>query len=316
MLTGYLQLKVQKTTIIFNPKANLGRALQIEEKLRSCLPDNSHIEWIQTEHIGHATHIAQSAVESCSDRIIAIGGDGTIHEVINGLMKSRKEKLPILGIVPVGSGNDFAFSLGISTDPSKALDQSLSGEDQPIDIGYLKNSKGEIEYWSNAVGIGFDAIVVIHTRKMQYLKGFTVYFAAVLRTLFFNHNAFHLETVIDNKNFDKNLLMLALCNGQREGGGFYLAPQAEQNDGFLDFVILNYVSKIKLLASLPKFLDGTHTKLAHVDHGQFRSIKINAKQPLIIHTDGEIYAGFDSSIKEMEDSIPKLHTIQMLDLIM
>ena len=264
MLTGYLQLKQNKITIIFNPKANLGRAWQTEESLQSCLPDDSHIEWLRTEYPGQATYIAQTASESRSHRIIAIGGDGTIHEVINGLIKSGKKDLPSLGIVPVGSGNDFAFSLGISTDPCTALDQSLTFKGQPIDIGYVKNSRGEIEYWSNAVGIGFDAIVVIYTRKMQYLKGFTVYFAAVLRTLFFNHKSFHLEGVIDNKKFDANLLMLALCNGQREGGGFYLAPQSEQNDGLLDFVMLNYVSKINLLASLTKFLDGTHTELSHV----------------------------------------------------
>ena len=258
---------------------------------------------MRTEGVGHAIEIAMAAAERSVDRVIAIGGDGTVHEVINGLMNSGMKELPSVGIVPVGSGNDFAFSLGISNNPSEALKQSLEKEDFPVDIGYIKNSSGRTEYWSNAVGIGFDAIVVIYTREMSYLKGFTVYFVAVLKTLILNHEPFHIEATIDGQPLGKDLLLLALCNGKREGGGFFLAPEAKLDDNLLNYVTLGFVSKIKLLASLPKFLDGSHTKLKHVSSGQFEDIKIRSDKPLVIHTDGEIYSGFNSDVKELQIGI-------------
>ena len=130
-----------------------------------------------------------------------------------------------------------------------------------------------------------------------------MYFVAVLKTLFFNHKAFHIEATIDDQPLDKELLMLALCNGKREGGGFFLAPEAKQDDNLLNYVTLGFVSKIKLLASLPKFLDGSHTKLKHVSSGQFKDINIRSDKPLIIHTDGEIYSGFNSDVKELQIGI-------------
>ena len=141
----------KKITVIFNPNANLGRAWSVENTLRTQLVNYNDVEWIRTIGVGHAIDIAKSAAEHSVDRVIAIGGDGTVHEVINGLMNSGKKELPSIGIVPVGSGNDFAFSLGISSNPSTALEQSLEEDDFPIDIGYIKDSSGRMELQSELV---------------------------------------------------------------------------------------------------------------------------------------------------------------------
>ena len=315
MLTGYLQLnrKKLKYAAIFIPNANLGRAFKLEYRLKDQLHKQISIDWFRTECVGHAKQIAHSCAESNYERVIALGGDGTVHEVINGLLKSKKQCLPSLGIIPVGSGNDFAFSLGISNNPFIALNQSLYQKTFPTDIGFIQNSDQQIEYWSNAVGIGFDANVVIYTKEMKKLKGFILYLAAVLKTLFKNHTVINIEATIDGETINDNFLMFSLCNGIREGGGFYLAPDAKQDDGLLNYVSLSYVSKLKLLTSLPKFLNGTHIKLDHVATGHFRNVKIRSNSNLIIHTDGEIYATDKSNTKEIYIGIipEKIHVVKI-----
>lgn len=291
----------QKIRLIFNPFANLGRVQPIASSLHPIVEKYSNVEWVETGAPGHAAELAKQAGLQGCDLVIAAGGDGTVHEVANGLMHLPAAQRPALGIIPTGSGNDFAFSSGIPVAPQEALRTAIAGHPHPVDVGRIEDDCGRAEFFTNAVGIGFDAIVVIHSRNVPMLQGFGIYLVAVMRTLIFNHHPFLLKLEMDGKSTRQSLLMLAICNGQREGGGFHLVPDGKNDDGWLDTVALQRVSRTKLLLqTLVPFLKGTHTRLAHVHMDQARTISLESDIPLIIHTDGEIFAGFDADVRRLK----------------
>lgn len=294
----------QKIKLIYNHIANHGRAASVVSALRPITEVHGQASWSGTVFPGHAAELAREAANEGCDLVIAIGGDGTVHEVVNGLMQVPSENRPTLGVIPIGTGNDFSFSIGTPTNPTAALRRILTGTPHAVDIGRITTSEGRSEYFSNAVGIGFDAIVVIHSRSVPVLQGFAVYLIAVLRTLIFNHHPFTLKMETQDGKEERALLMLAICNGQREGGGFNLVPEGKSNDGWLDTVALHRVTRAKLLfRTLVPFLNGTHTNLPHVSMNRIKSLTIQSDIPLIIHTDGEIYAGFGSDVRQLRFEI-------------
>jgi diacylglycerol kinase (ATP) len=293
------RMKKQKTLIIFNPSANHGRAKELEKTIHGMVKDYGGLDWECTVVIGETEEIAFRATHSDYKHLIAIGGDGTTQEIVNGLMTVPKEKRPSLGIVPIGSGNDFAGSLGISKDYVSALISALTGTAHSVDIGLLQTNTGTKRYWVNVVGIGFDAVVDIRTRKMVFFTGFWLYLAAAIQTILRNHTPYHFSGTLNGKKFERKLLMLIISNGKREGGGFKIAPRARQDDGELNYVGVNVISRPRMLFTLPYFLNGTQDQLSYVETGKLKKLEINADHPMQIHADGEIIAGFDSRITRL-----------------
>jgi len=229
------------------------------------------------------------------DRIIAIGGDGTTAEVINGILSCPTGKQPTLGILPVGSGNDFAGGLGISTNLKEALLKALGTKTRAVDIGTLQTDNADIYHWINVVGVGFDAVVDIHTRSMPVFSGFWLYFFSALKTILQNHNPYQFNGRMDDNVFQRRFLMLIISNGRREGGGFRIAPRAKLDDGLLDYVGVHEISRLRMLMTLPYFLKGTQERLPYVESGSLKQLEIKTDRPMQIHADGEIIAGFDST---------------------
>jgi len=289
-----------KTMVIFNPVANRGHGGEIEDCLKNCLPKPNEIIWERTDKAGDAQRIAVKAVQRGFKRIIAIGGDGTTAEIVNGMMRYPKSKRPILGIVPIGSGNDFAAGLGIPPEPKEAMYQALHGTSQPVDIGMLKTNYSPLHYWVNAVGIGFDAVVNIHSRNMKVFSGFGLYLASALKTILQNHIPYHVIGKIDKQTWDKKFLMLVISNGKREGGGFKIAPHAQLNDGYLNFVGVMEISRLRMLITLLYFLQGKQEQLPYVESGLLNKMEITTDHPMQIHADGEVIAGFDSNITSLQ----------------
>jgi len=293
----------RKVKLIFNPIANLGRAWPVAAALRPLVYELGGADWSGTVYPTHATELARQAAEEGYELVVAMGGDGTVHEVANGLMQVPPEQRPRLGIVPVGSGNDFASSLGISARPEEALRQVMTGTPHPMDVGLISDGSGRQEYWTNAVGIGFDTVVTIRSRRVPIVQGFGVYFVAVLQTILLNHDPFHLTIRTDSEQFEKDLLMLVLCNGGREGGGFHVAPKASPFDGILHYVGVHKISRLRMLATIPAFLNGSHERFSYIHTGNFRSLELQADRPLYVHTDGEIFAGFGSKVQKLQIQI-------------
>ena len=289
----------KKVKLIFNPIANLGRAWPVAADLRPVVEELGGADWSGTVYPTHATELARQAGEDGYEMVVAMGGDGTVHEVVNGLMQLPREKRPRLGVVPVGSGNDFAFSLGISRKPEEALRQVLAGRPRPLDIGSICDEHGRKEYWNNTLGIGFDTIVTIHSRRVPILQGFAVYFAAVLQTILFDYHPFSLTVKTDQETLTDEMMMMVLCNGGREGGGFYLDPAAKTDDGKFSYIYVRKISVPRMLMTIPYFLKGTHARLPYVKMGTLQQLEMTSDRPLYIHTDGEVYAGLGSKVKSL-----------------
>lgn len=292
-----------KVLIIINPNADLGRARQKAATLKSIVDELGGADWAGTVYPTHAIEIARQAIEENYELIIAGGGDGTSHEVINALMQVPPENRPKLGFIPLGSGNDFAYAIGMHPDPQKAVRQIFNGRPKNIDIGKMVDEYGNVEYWGNAIGVGFDATVTIRSRKFTYLKGFLIYLLAVLQTILLNHEAPHFKIQTDQETFEEKLILFVLCNGSREGGGFMVAPKAKPDDGIYQYTGIKQVSRLTMLRILPQVMKGTHERLSQVRTGTFRKLSIQSNLPMIIHVDGEIIAGFDSNIRQFSSEM-------------
>ena len=255
----------QKIQVIFNPAADLGRARRLESTIHSLVNELGGAEWTPTRQPGHARELAIEAGKQGFERVIAAGGDGTMHETANGLMQITAQKRPILGIIPIGSGNDFAASLGIAMDKTKALESAFNAKSHPVDIGSLQTNSKPKEYWLNVVGIGFDAVADIRARRMPIFHGFWLYLLAALQTILFNHTPYRFTAKLDGKDWQRELLMLIISNGRSEGGGFKIAPHARLDDGLFNLIGVQKISRLRMLLTLPYFMRGTHARLPYVE---------------------------------------------------
>ncbi|MDP1779515.1 MAG: diacylglycerol kinase family lipid kinase [Anaerolineales bacterium] len=294
-----------KVKLILNPMADMGRAWKTANELRPIAQEfKGELTWSGTVYPTHAIELAKQAVQEGCDMVIALGGDGTVHEVINGLMQVPENKRPVMGIVPIGSGNDFAYSMGITQKSAHALAHALKAENiQPVDIGLMTDEQGRKEYFDNSLGIGFDAVVTIRSHKLPIVKGFLMYLTAVIQTIILNHNPARVKIETDTETWEGNTLMVTLCNGPREGGGFMLSPNSNNHDGKLEYVIVNKVSRAMMFRLVPEFMQGTHMRFKQIRMGEFKKLKLASDLPLYIHADGEIFTSFGSNLRKVSFEI-------------
>jgi diacylglycerol kinase family enzyme len=222
-------------------------------------------------------------------------------------MEANVKKRPLFGIVPMGSGNDYAANLGIPTKPEVALKAILSGKSRWVDLGYVEDEDGRREYWDNTINIGFGGTVTYMSHRLPLLRGFLMYFVAVIQTIIVHYNILDVEITIDDKDTWKGkTLMIALCNGPREGGGFTTGPNAILDDGILNYSITDKVSRAMMFRLIPEFMKGSQERFKQIHPGTFKKMVILSKQPLYLHTDGEMFAGFSHSVHQLTiEILPK-----------
>ena len=296
----------RKVKIILNPRADMGNAWTVANDLRPIITEFGNVEWSGTVYPTHATELAKQAGEQGFDMVIAMGGDGTVHEVVNGLMQIQEKERPALGVVPVGSGNDFADSIGISLKADRALWHALRGKTSTIDIGLMTDEKGRQEYFDNTIGVGFDAVVTIRSHRLPVVRGFLMYLTAVIQTIIFNHRAANMKLTADGESWEQTTLMVAICNGPREGGGFMVAPDAKNDDGILNYVMITDCSRLMMFRLVPEVMNGTHGRFDLVKMGTCHKFSLTSDQPLFIHADGEIFTNFGSSLHKVDfEILPK-----------
>jgi diacylglycerol kinase (ATP) len=291
----------RKIKIILNPMADMGNAWRVARDLRSITEQHGGIDWSGTVYPGHAIDLAKAS--KGYDMVIAMGGDGTVHEVMNGLMQIPEKKRPILGIVPVGSGNDFAHAIGITTKSEHALVHALEAEPSTVDLGLMTDGQGRREYFDNTLGIGFGAIVTIRSHRLPILRGFLMYLTAVIQTIILDHNPIKMQVEIDGKKVEESIIYLVLCNGPREGGGFLVTPDAKIDDGILDYVMITDVSRLKMFRIVPEVMKGTHGRFKEVTIDRCKKFTLTADRPLYIHADGEIFSGPGTDIRRVSFEI-------------
>jgi diacylglycerol kinase (ATP) len=289
----------RKVKVILNPVADMGNAWKVANDLRPIINEYGNADWSGTVYPTHATELAKQAGEQGYDMVIAMGGDGTVHEVVNGIMQLPEDKRPILGVVPVGSGNDFAHAIGVPLVSDRALDHALKSEASTIDVALMTDEHGRKEYFDNTLGIGFDSVVTIRSHKLPFVRGFIMYLTATLQTIFLNHEPIKMQIEADDKKWEQTNLLLTLCNGPREGGGFLIAPDAKIDDGILHYAMIEDVGRLMMLRIVPEVMKGTHGKFKEVLLGSCLKMSVSADRPMYIHADGEIYTSFGSNLRQV-----------------
>ncbi len=289
----------RKVKIILNPVADMGDAWKVADDLRPLIKEYGNADWSGTVYPTHATELAKQAAEQGYEMIIAVGGDGTVHEVINGIMQMPANRRPALGVVPVGSGNDFAHAVGIPLRSDRALAHALSGEPSAIDVGVMTDEHGRKEYFDNTLGIGFDTVVTIRSHRLPLVRGFLMYLTAVIQTIILNHDPTGMQIDVDGRKWHQQNLMLVMCNGPREGGGFLVAPDAKLDDGILHYAMIENCSRFTMFRIVPEVMKGTHGKFKQVTLGSCTRMSVTADRPMYVHADGEIYTGFGSNLRAL-----------------
>lgn len=296
----------RKVKIILNPMADMGNAWRVARDLRSITEQYGGVDWSGTVYPGHAIELAKQAGEQGYDMVIAMGGDGTVHEVINGIMQILEDKRPVLGVVPIGSGNDFGHAIGASRIPTEALVHALDGEASMVDLGLMTDEHGRKEYFDNTLGIGFGAVVTIRSHKLPLLRGFIMYLTSVIQTIILDHNPMSMQIETDDQRWEQSVIYLVLCNGPREGGGFLIAPEAKIDDGILHYAMITNVSRPMMLRIVPEVMKGTHGRFKQVRMGTCKKFTLSADRPLYIHADGEIFTGPGTDLRKVSfEILPK-----------
>ena len=281
-----------KTRVILNPLAGRGYASTIAPKVRRTLASlGVSFDYVETEYAGHAVVLARQAVREGYETIVSVGGDGTAHEIINGIMQEADGTFTgTLGCIPAGSGNDFAVMNGVPTQVEAACTLIATGAPTPVDLGKITLDGTITRYFDNTVGVGFDGLVAKETRRLTHLRGLALYLPVVLKTIFITMQSPHVALAIDDRLFDMRTVMISTCNGPRQGGGFLMAPHARYDDGLLDVIVAETLPRLEMLALVPRFLKGTHLSHKKIATYQGRRILIASDDILHVHVDGEILA--------------------------
>jgi len=272
---------------IVNPTAGRGAAARVWPVVREVLAERgARVQLAPTRGRGHATELAQEAATAGWPVVVAVGGDGTVHEVVNGLMRaSAAGEAPALGIVPVGSGNDFALLAGIPRDPAEAARRIASGTERRVDVGRV----GE-RWFTNGVGVGLDARVAVEANRSRRFKGIGIYLWALAKVLRgFTPPVMRVE-IDGTEVLERPMTLVTVGNGGRHGGGFWICPSARLDDGLLDVCVCDGLSKPRILRLLPKVMRGTHAGESCVHMRTARRVRIASESPVAVHADGEILA--------------------------
>ncbi len=274
---------------IVNPTAGKGSGRRAAERLSGLLRRHAVVhKMFYTEKPGHATELVKS---TDARFVVAVGGDGTINEVANALRNADR----VFGVIPTGSGNDFIKSAGIPRRMEEALDLILRGHIRRIDAGQVSvgvYANGSINYapgrmFVNGVGVGFDAAVAYRTTQIRYLSGTALYLLAVLQTIGgFQPPRFRVQ--VDDTSWDAKNLLIATGNGKCAGGGFYLTPDAEIDDGFLDVCAIGNVSLLKVLRLIPSVMKRKQIQDEQVKYLRAKKIELSSSDHFAVHADGEI----------------------------
>jgi len=283
---------MQKILVILNPWAGRGTAGRRQAELEAALQQAGAEYAIVTTHArGGATELAWQGVERGYERIVAVGGDGTINEVVNGIKGAEVglgRRVP-LGIIPLGTGSDFIKVLdGVeANDIAGGVRRAAGDRARTVDLGHAQVDDGEPRYFINAIGVGLDAQVAAESLKLTKLKGFAVYLVAILRALA-NYKAHPMHVEYDGTRLHRRLLFASIANGRCQGGGFWLTPDALIDDGLLDLCLVDKMRLDEIIRHIPKVIEGTHGRLRQVHMSRARTITVTSSAPIPVATDGEV----------------------------
>ena len=288
-----------KVLLLVNPVAQRGNGDHFAGIARDLLGQwlgDDRVECVLTEHAGHATELAASASADRFSTLIALGGDGLVHEAVNGIMRLPERDRPAFGLIPVGSGNDFANTLGMSTCVPDAIVQFLDAQERLFDVGCCNG-----EYFAETLSFGLDAAIALDTverRKRTGQQGTRLYLSSGIDQLLHHLDPYRFTAVLDGtRELSGDMLMFAVQNGTTYGGGFHICPDADPEDGVLD--ICYAMAPMRVPMATFKFLsakNGKHVnrKGIHFDRASRIELSFDKRPPCQI--DGEPHIADSYSI--------------------
>jgi len=278
--------------LIVNPTSGrgfAGRSLPaLEEELKKYTID---YKLVLTERPRHAADLAEKGARNGYEAVIIASGDGTANEVLNGLMRAKLAGFDktAMGQVALGTGNDFAYGMGIPGGVEAGCKILAENYRRRMDVGIVKGGDyPEGRYFGNGVGIGFDAATGFVAAKIRWTRGLLLYLIAAIETIFVYYKAPTVKLIYDDKEMIISPLMISIMNGRRMGGGFFFAPNGDPGDGSFDLCIARSASQMRIFGLIPYFMKGTQATQKEVTMAQARRVKVTAVQgTLPVHCDGE-----------------------------
>ncbi|MDY7030400.1 MAG: diacylglycerol kinase family lipid kinase [Thermodesulfobacteriota bacterium] len=285
-----------KTIVIANPASGGRRYRKIVPNIQRILNERGiHYSFFLSQYPGNIEEIVKKVVQDGFQRVIACGGDGTVHEAVNGIMGTD---IP-LGIIPMGKGGDLALNLGIDRDITAAIDIISKNHIRKIDIVKVNGGR----YFLGLGGIGFDSEVTKWVNKrMGFLKCKCAYtIASIARIPGYKHKRVKIQ--LDDEHFDGQVLLVAFGNSKTYGGGMYITPDAEMDDGLLDICVIRKINKFKLLYMFPKVFKGNHIRVSEVKMSQSKAVSVESDIPLDLYGDGEFICTTPFSLEVIPDAL-------------
>ena len=280
---------LRHATVIINPAAGRGAARRVQDPVQRAFHDQGWaVDIYLTREPGHGTELAREAVLAGARVVVAVGGDGAVHEVANGLLRApavqEEGATATLGVVPIGSGNDFAKLIGVYRHSiQRAVARLVTATARRFDVGCVLG-----EYFVNTMGCGFGAEVVRERNAHPGLKGFLSYLIPIVKTFaVFEPPVF--EFAAPGFNERGRMMMVEVCNGTTAGGSYRFAPEADPADGLLDVCLIREVSVPRFLIALPRVMRGTHLGMKEMALVRAKTLTIRSpERPLLLHLDGEL----------------------------
>jgi YegS/Rv2252/BmrU family lipid kinase len=264
--------------LILNPRAGRSRRGPDVDRLRRAFAVHDlAVDIAATERAGHATELARNAT---GDPVIAVGGDGTVHEVIQGLDLERQR----LGVIAAGSGNDFVWQHGLGAGLEAAVARIAAGRERRVDLG-----EWEAGRFHNNLGFGFEAEVNRLSHRVRGVKGPALYFVALARALA-ALRSYRVDLAWEGGSFSGPLATGALLNGRRVGGAFQLCPAASTDDGALDLVTVAAMGRLGIITALGPVLRGRESGDPRIGRARTSWLRLRAEEPAPVYMDGE-YCG-------------------------
>jgi YegS/Rv2252/BmrU family lipid kinase len=256
-----------------------------------------------TECPWHAADLAEQGARDGYDVVIVASGDGTANEALNGLMRARLAGFDktAMGQIAVGTGNDFAYGMGIPGGVEVGCRIVAEDYRRRTDVGIVKGGDyPDGRYFGNGVGIGFDAATGFVAAKIRWMRGLLLYLIAAIETIFVYYKAPTVRLVYEGKELTQPALMISIMNGRRMGGGFFFAPKGDPADGWFDMCIARSVSQLRIFGLIPYFMKGTQATQKEVQMDKCRKVVATAMNGTMpVHCDGETvcYEGKELTIE-------------------
>jgi YegS/Rv2252/BmrU family lipid kinase len=272
--------------VIVNPGAAGGKALKALPVINDTLKGSGTPYAIYvTKARGDAIDAARNHAEAGASRILAVGGDGTINEVANGIYQSGVDAM--LGLVPVGHGTDLARYLGTSKDIAEAVRHACAGDPRQVDLGLACYADGTERAFINIAGLGFDAMVASKAQKSRLPGGNLPYLGSALATLIGFKNL-DVQITADGTLIETPGVFVQIANAQYMGGGYHFAPMASMDDGLLDVCVVGDFGKLELIREIPGVYKGKHVGHPKFTHLTAKCIEITTSEPAMVQLDGEL----------------------------